>query len=259
MPITREYVCSRGANILYCADCGGKLHFKNQVNGYGKCYVYYVCRNSRSFSESNAKCTPHSIRNDILEPLVLTDIKRVFALVKESESRFVELMRKESRKETEKAVRKAKNEYAKAENRVKQLDGIIEQLYEDKVSGQLSAERFGKMLEKYEAEQAQQTVLISELRPVIESAEEELAGIDRFVALVKSRTEPEELTADVVNELIERVEVGETEIVEKRQFAHWGDKTQQVIRIIYNYIGTVPSEPDEKAMTEYRGKTTTTT
>ena len=190
---------------------------------------------------------------------VLTDIKRVFALVKESESRFVELMRKESRKETEKAVRKAKNEYAKAENRVKQLDGIIEQLYEDKVSGQLSAERFGKMLEKYEAEQAQQTVLISELRPVIESAEEELAGIDRFVALVKSRTEPEELTADVVNELIERVEVGETEIVEKRQFAHWGDKTQQVIRIIYNYIGTVPSEPDEKAMTEYRGKTTTTT
>lgn len=131
---------------LYCEDCGSKLYIKRRANGAKPQYVYYICRQSRSNSDGFGNCTPHSIRKEIIEQLVLSDIQRVVTLAKDSEGRFVEMVNRQSRKDIEKNVRKAKTEYAKAENRVAQLDGIITQIYEDKVGGEISAERFAKML-----------------------------------------------------------------------------------------------------------------
>jgi hypothetical protein len=243
---------------LYCEDCGSKLHIKRRSSGGKAQYVYYVCRQSRSNSDGFGNCTPHSIRKEVAERLVLSDIQRVFALAKDSEAHFVELVSRQSRRETEKSVRKAKAECAKAETRIRQLDDIIAQIYEDKVGGELSAERFAKMLEKYEREQAELNAKLDELRPMLERAEEETQNVERFMRLVRTYTEIEALTADVVNEFIERIEVGETVVVKPRRFSHWKDEKRQNIRIVYNYIGAVPQE-DKAVETTTREKTITAT
>jgi DNA invertase Pin-like site-specific DNA recombinase len=243
---------------LYCEDCGSKLHIKRRASGGKAQYVYYICRQSRSNSDSFGNCTPHSIRKEVAERLVLSDIQRVFALAKDSEAHFVELVSRQSRKETEKSVRKAKAECAKAETRIRQLDDIIAQIYEDKVGGELSAERFAKMLEKYEREQAELNAKLDELRPMLERAEEETQNVERFMRLVRTYTEIEALTADVVNEFIERIEVGETVVVKPRRFSHWKDEKRQNIRIVYNYIGAVPQE-DKAVKTTTKEKTITAT
>lgn len=229
---------------LYCEDCGGKLHIKRRASGAKANYTYYICHKSRSHSDGFGNCTPHSIRKEAVERLVLSDIQRVFALARDRENYFVELVGRQSRKDAEKSVRKAKTEYAKFENRVRQLDEIITQIYEDKVSGDLSPERFVKMLGKYEQEQLDLTEKMDALRPVLEQAEEQSESTDKFLRLVKRFTEITELTAEVVSEFIERIEVGETVIVKPRRFSHWKDEKRQNIKIVYNYIGAVPQAGD---------------
>ncbi|MDD2648394.1 MAG: DUF4368 domain-containing protein, partial [Eubacteriales bacterium] len=239
---------------LYCEDCGSKLHIKRRANGAKAQYVYYICRQSRANSDGFGNCTPHSIRQEIIEQLVLTDIQRVFALAKDQEVSFVETAGKKAQKDNEKSIRKAKTEYSKAENRIQQLDNIISQIYEDKVSGELSSERFAKMLGKYEQEQTELTVKIDALRPVLEQAEAQTQGIDKFLRMVKRFTEIKELSAEVVSEFIERIEVGETVMVNPRRFSHWADEKRQNIRIVYNYIGAMPQE-DEPIIASASGKT----
>ena len=79
----------------------------------------------------------------------------------------------------------------------------------------------------------------------------------REIRMVRRFTEIKELTAEVVNEFIERIEVGETAIVEPRRFSHWKDEKRQNVRIVYNYIGTVPLE-SESVTAETREKITAT-
>jgi len=179
----------------------------------------------------------------------------VFAHARDREDHFVEMASRQSRKDTEKSVRKAKTDYTKAEGRVRQLDDIIAQIYEDKVSGELSAERFTKMLGKYEQEQTELIAKMDALRPALEQADIEAKNIGRFLRMVKRFTEIEELTAEVVSEFIERIEVGETEIVEPRKFSHWKDEKRQKVRILYNYIGDAPKD-GEATIAETREKTT---
>ena len=75
---------------------------------------------------------------------------------------------------------------------------------------------------------------------------------------MKSYTEIDTLTVEIVNEFIERIEVGETVIAQPRRYSHSKDEKRQNIRIVYNLIGAVP-ETGEPTTAETRGKTVTTT
>ena len=241
---------------LFCEDCGSKLHIKRRANGEKAMYTYYVCCRSRSNSDGTGNCSPHSIRKEAAEQLILTDLQRVFTLAKDNEAHFVEAACRQSQKDTGEDEKKAQIDYLKAENRIRQLDAIIAQIYEDKVSGAISTERFAKMFEKYEQEQVELTARKNELRPMLGRVEAHAQDIDRFLRLVKRFTEITELTAEIVNEFIERIEVSETLIVAPRRFGHWKDEKRQNVRIVYNYIGVV-SQEGEAATAKTREKTTT--
>lgn len=96
------------------------------------------------------------------------------------------------------------------------------------------------MLAGYEREQAELTARLDTLRPLIAEAEEQTLNIDRFLRIVKSYTEIDTLTAEVVSEFIEKIVVGETVMVQPRRFSHWADEKRQNVRIVYNYIGDAP-------------------
>ena len=76
---------------------------------------------------------------------------------------------------------------------------------------------------------------------------------DRFLRLVKAYTEINTLTVEIVNEFIERIEVGETMIVQPRRNNHSKDEKRQNIKIVSNYIGVMPQER-ETVTAETRGK-----
>ena len=141
------------------------------------------------------------------------------------------MVEKKTQSNGEQAVKKAEKDYAEAKGRIAEIDRIINQLYEDKVSGGLSPERFSTMLSSYEAEQEGLRVRCVVLQAEITAARETSDNAKQFIKVVRKFTQMQELTPEIVSTLIERVEVGQAQEVD-------GVKKQD-IKIIYNFIGNI--------------------
>ena len=223
----KEHVWDKGPlnGFLYCPDCGSKLYFSHpsrlKTSGTYMCgyYMHYK------------KCSTHYIRRDELEPVVLAQLRADCAFAREHEDEFVRMVEKKTRRQGDDAVKKGKKEYAEAKKRIEEIDQIINRLYEDKVSGGLSAERFAKMLATYEAEQEALRAKCETLQAQITAARTTSDNAKQFIRVVKKFTEMQELTPEIVATLIERVEVGQAQKVD-------GVKKQE-IKIIYNFIGNI--------------------
>ena len=226
---------------IYCLDCGDRLYAKRNSrtnpDGTVRNYCYYVCKNSRTYSD-NSCCTPHSIQREALEAVVLQDLQRVIRLAKTDERKFAEKLTAASTRENERGLQKAKNELAKAKTRISTLDRIISKLYEDNVEGKISDERFATMLAGYENEQTDLRSKSVELESLISESTSHTESIESFLRVVHSFTEVTELTPEIVHEFISEVRVGEA-VYTPPQYSHWGRGKTQEIRITYNFIGDV--------------------
>lgn len=211
--------------FLYCPDCGSKLYFNHpsrlKTSGTYMCgyYLHYK------------KCTTHYVRRDELEPAVLAQLRSDCAFAREHEQDFVKLVERKTKHQGEKAVRKREKEYTESKSRLEDIDRIINQLYEDKVAGELSPERFSKMLTTYESEQTELRKKCETLQTQITAEKETSDNVKQFIRVVKKFTDMQELTHEVVSTLIERIEVGQAETVD-------GVKKQE-IKIVYNFIGNI--------------------
>lgn len=211
--------------FLYCSDCGRKLYFSyiTRLKTSGA----YMCGNYRQYK----MCSSHYIRRDELESAVLSQLRADCAFARDHEEEFVKLVERKKHQQGQAAAQQEEEEYVGAKARLEEIDRIINQLYEDKVSGGLSAERFSKMLTNYEAEQDTLRGRCETLRVQITSARTISDNARQFIRLVRQFTEMQELTAEIVATLIERVEVGQAQKVD-------GVKKQE-IKIIYNCIGNI--------------------
>lgn len=227
--------------IIYCLDCGNRLYAKRSSwtnpDGTIRNYCYYVCKNSRTFSDY-LSCTPHSIQREALEAVVLQDLQRVIRLAKKDERKFAEKLTAAASCENERCLQKVKNELVKAKTRISTLDRIVSKLYEDNVEGKISDERFATMLAGYENEQTDLRSKSAELESLISESTSQMEGIESFLRVVRSFTEITELTPEIVHEFISTVQVGEA-VYTPPQYSHWGRGKTQEIRITYNFIGDV--------------------
>ena len=121
------------------------------------------------------------------------------------------------------------------------LDNIIRDLYEDKVNGTLSDERFRKLSQEYEQEQSALIERIRKLQEILSKAKEQSYNVSRFMRLIRKYTEIEELTPEIVREFIEKVVVHERQKI--------AGKKVQAVEIVYNCVGVIPalSESDAAA------------
>lgn len=216
------------SGMVYCADCGKKLY---QVRGKGWTHdkEYMVCASYRKISKQT--CSSHQIRNVVIEQLVLEHLQEVVLLAKEKEDEFISLVSSQSRQETEKALRDAKRELDASKSRVSKLDSIIQKLYEDNLEGKISDDRFKKLTDSYELEQATLNSRIVELETFIQGEKDKALNIDFFLKAVKKYTEIKELDCEVIRTFIKKILVHQATKVD-------GKRTQE-IEIYYNGIGKV--------------------
>ena len=134
-------------------------------------YYYYIC-SRYSGGDSNKhfgyKCSRHEIRRDEIEKIILSKIQGTVKVAKEHTETLAEKFQQYFNKDTQKTLRAKNSEVSKANRRIEELDTIISRIYEDKVTGALSAERFAKMLTGYETEQAKLNANLKTLNAEIE-------------------------------------------------------------------------------------------
>ena len=215
------------SGLLYCADCGAKMYL-NRHRGSEK--DAFNCASYRK--EKERTCTSHYITLHAIEDIVLYDLQRVLGMAKGQETEFVSMLQEKNKKMTKSDLSEKAKECDEAEKRIAVLDRIIQNLYEDKVSGTLSEERFIKLSKNYESEQAELTDKVKFLKEELMAVQKETADINKFMRLIKRYTEITELNAEIVRTFIDKI------------YIHKGEKAQgghrQTIEIIYNCVGAIP-------------------
>lgn len=219
------------SGLVFCADCGARLHLRRSA-GWTYEQECYTC----SGTQSRIKCTAHYIRSVVLEQLVLQNLQRVMAYVKDDEYEFVRLVMRNKLNARMAEQEQAKRQLEKQERRILELDSIIQRLYEDHVIGKLTAERFVKMSAGYEQEQADLKNSVKELRELVSTMETEEVNIQSFLKIVKKYTEPTELTPLLLHEFVEKIVVHAPD-------RSSGQRVQQ-IDVHYNFIGEIDLSPE---------------
>ena len=215
------------SGLLVCADCGHNLNYHfNQGNRDIK---YFNCSN---YKGNRGTCTStHYIRVDFLEQVVLGEIKRLTKYAVHYEDEFLQAVMGSTQKTAESEHKRKQKELAAMQARDSELDGLFERIYEDNLAGKLSDERFAKMSQRYEAEQAELAEKMKTIRKEIEKLNSESVSTDMFLSTVRKYTRAKKLTPRMLNELIQRIEVHQAEKID----GEWVQK----LTIHYNCIGAL--------------------
>ena len=215
------------SGLLYCADCGGRMTIRRRKEDRRK--DAFICSTYRKKKKN--LCTEHAIKVSALDQIVLQDIRKVCAYIKQYEQEFVEEFRKCSVKESARLQSVAKSELNKAESRLSEIEKIIVKLYEEKVCGTMPEERFELLAKNYEIEQAELKQKTEALKASLIAAKETDSSLAKFISLVRSYTEVKELTPEILNSFIDKIYIGKPERID-------GKRVQEV-KIVYKLIGAV--------------------
>ncbi len=227
------------SGLVVCADCGSKLHFATCKNFEGR-QDHYVCAKYKS---GRGTCSAHYIREDVLRDVVLERIRAVTEYIRADVEGFQEDWLMCRREEQEKSIREDKRRLEKAKKRLADIDKLITRIYEDMVLGNLSQERYQKMLEGYEAEQAALNNEVIGLEDWVATREEMEDNVDQFLALLEKYVDIPELTPTIVNEFIKQIIVYAPD-------KSSGKRTQKV-KIVFNFLEEVEvPEISEPVITE---------
>ena len=228
------------SGMLYCADCGKKMYLCRCSTS--KQSEYFNCSSYRKALKRT--CTSHQITVKAVETLLLDDLRRTLRFAQSQKEAFLRMLEENSEVKTKQEIKKNLRELSAAEERIKALDKIIQSLYEDKVAGKLSEERYLKLSDTYETEQAELTEKAQTLKAEIEKDKKEKDHILDFLCLVEKYSSVEELTPEIIRSFVDRIIVHE----KRKENGHY----RQEVEIVYNFIGAVEI-PDFLDDDEYGG------
>ena len=182
--------------LLYCAECGAKLH--NHRNGEENCY------NCPSYTQKNACCS-HYILTSTVKQLLLEAIQTVSKYAIENEFSFAVRVREASQMQQALESRTLHVEIHAAENRLAELGIVLNKLYEGCALGRIPEQRYESLSRAYEQEQQRLQTQIQRNKAVLRAHQTTADGIQKFLALARQYRDITELTTPVLNAFIEKV------------------------------------------------------
>ena len=215
------------SGMLFCADCGNKMYLCRCATN--KQAEYFNCSSYRK--QRKRTCTSHQITAHAAMALIKNDIQYTIKLATENKEEFMSILKERAKAKSKRELASYIDGKEQAEKRIKALDKIIQSLYEDKVAGKISEERYIKMSDNYEAEQKALTERLNYLKAEIEKAKTQYDNINRFMAIVKRYSDFDEITPEILRAFVDKVIIHEKVKVDGR-YVH-------TIEIIYNFVEAI--------------------
>lgn len=218
---------------LVCADCKAPLQGNRETqrrkNGTSKKYVSYFC--SRYTASGYGACSRHTIYEMTLTELVLSEIRAHAEALELDEAAMLDRLQAQRTAADAERLESVRQEIGKIRRRVYELEQMTAKLYEDKVCGSISAASFAVLLEKNEQERCQRTDRLDTLLAEVREYEQSAADIQSWAAVVRKHLHIRELDRKTVDELIDRIEVGEKTVID--------GKNVRDIKIYYRFVGNI--------------------
>lgn len=178
------------------------------------------------------KCSAHYIRYDVLYPYVLSRLQYWFKQASLDEEKLLYRLL-ESGNQSRAAIRKKNlSDLKKAEKRKAEVDNLFARVYEDCVTGRISDYNFKMLSEKYQAEQAQLDDQIAKIQAVLDSDQQDTENAGKWISLIREMAYPTELTATLLNAVIEKILIHEA-------VKHEDGSREQEIEIFYRFVGQI--------------------
>ena len=222
------------AGLVFCGTCGRKHYFCPQEKN-GLNHDHYKCSGYRKPIDGCEN--PHYIQKSALIEIISGKLRQTIQEVHFNQEAFLKKLEKQSQAQFSKDNKRQRQQLQKDEHRSKEIDNIIQKLYEDNLLGKISDERFVKLSQSYEEEQRQLQTSISDLTEKLAKQQEDNLNISKFMTRILKYTELPELTVEIVNELIDKI------VIHKPT----GTKRNRIIQIdiYYNFIGKLNNEKSE--------------
>ena len=247
---------------IFCADCGGKMHYRNEGKRAGRNWrglpdgsvrttpACYNCGNyNNSHDQSEKVCCSHNIQAKVIDQFVLETIQYACKSVRMDERAFVESIRSASEIWEQSEAKKLKAALKHQEKRYAELDILLKKVYEDNALGRLPDKRYEMLSAGYEKEQAELEQSIKACREQLTQYDEDTDRTEEFLALVHKYTDITELTPVIINEFVDKILVHKAEKID-------GERVME-IEIYLNFIGKVElpaQELTEEELAEIKEK-----
>lgn len=215
------------SGMLYCADCGKKMYLCRCTTM--KQAEYFNCSTYRK--KKKKYCTSHQITAHAVMAMVKNDLRYTIQFANDNKEAFMSILKERTEAKNKRELASAIEEKEVAEKRIVALDKIIQSLYEDKVSGKLSEERYIKMSDNYETEQKELTEKVKILKAEIEKAQTKYDNIQKFMAIVKRYSDFEELTPEILRAFVDKIIIYEKQKIDGH--------IRHTIEIVYNFVEAI--------------------
>ena len=208
-------------DLTFCAECGHRMTLMMKPLNAGstpliRCTHHYTnpedCKHN------------HAIYYEDLYGEVLKRVRSIASKMQSGE--LLERIQKQRTKrvKTDKLIA----EQAKASKRLTVLKRIIKKLYEDFAADLLEPDSYHSMLTEYTNEQKQITARLAVIEAELGTESNDEKNVQKLKAVLDEYLNIETLTANMLNQLIERIEIGHAVKVDGCR--------QQEITIVYRFI-----------------------
>lgn len=194
--------------LLLCGDCHGKLrHHTNTIN---KEIHYFVCANNKV--DYRGECpSKHYVKADAVEQVVILELRRMAEFLDADEEAFAELLAQKTDKELLKEKKHDEEELQKAIALNDTVSYLYEKLYEDNAISKVSDEWLMQLSHKYEVERMDLKAKIKTLRQKLSECGQCERDRDNFISAIRRFMRMDRVTAPLLRELIDHIDVFETE------------------------------------------------
>lgn len=148
-----------------------------------------------------------------MKEIVLESITRFVDFVRSYEALFIHLLEQRQEKTRSVDLKRMKRAVENNKKRIDEIDILIERIYEDNVKGKLTDERFMTMSRKLEEEQRSLKTETATLEMELAKEEKRKTDLRLLLKIVRERTDIRELTPELVNTLIRRIEIHEPQMI----------------------------------------------
>ena len=182
----------RYAGILKCAECGANLTARTR-HWKGSTYVQYSCNTSHRYGKEY--CTPHTIREDMLDALLKDEMKSWYKHILSESKKYEHIVKEWQRKKPAYDKKIQENE-----QKIEKLNEDIENLIMERLNDLGRKELYDKMINKKQKEVKELDKKNKELKQynlVCKKRQEEL---DNFAEFLK-----EVLAQDTISDISMRM------------------------------------------------------
>lgn len=221
------------SGLLFCADCGWKMRYHSDHRKYKDGHDMWI----KSFLYGNyarsgrTACTIHSINKTALMEIVLQDIREKARYAEHDQDLLISQIVQLKEKEKHSRIASYEQELKVTAARVRELERLMQNLYEDKCSGVIPQPVFQTLMNKYETERAHKAASLPELEKKVRTQLEARHDASHWAALIQRYTEITELDETILFALVDRIEIGETKRVNSMRVCD--------VKVFYRYVGNV--------------------